>query len=186
MFSPSLVGHAAGFALPQSPISLLLQQLIPESQLMLRKLASVLSTPVDAPALLTVLATAAQAVNAYGKTLLAPTEAFQQIAKTLEALKDECCRNPRLCSAAADDPLRRRLLKNSTWALLLEMSKAPTPERLLVAAGVELAYCLATSKNFPNGYATNLRRALGPALDFLRPVDDTKEGGPALSARIEN
>jgi hypothetical protein len=179
MFSPSLVGRAVGFASPQSPISRLLQELTSESQLMLRKLASVLTTPVDAPALLSVLATAAQAVNAYGKTLLAPTEAFQQIAKTLEALKDECSGNPQFYAAAADDPLRRRLLKNSAWALLLEMSKGPTPESLLVAAGVELAYCLATSKNFPNGYATNLRRALGPALDFLRPADDTKEGEPA-------
>jgi hypothetical protein len=179
MSSSSLLGRVAGFASPQSPISRLLQELTPESQLMLRKLSSVLTTPVDAPALLSVLAAAAQAVNAYGKTLVAPTEAFQRIAQTLEVLKDECGDNPQFYAAAADDPLRRRLLKNSAWALLLEMSKAPTPERLLVAAGVELAYCLATGKHFPNGYATNLRRALGPALDFLRPVDDTKEGEPA-------
>ncbi len=184
MFSPSLVGRAVGFASLQSPISRLLHELTSESQLTLRKLASVLTTPVDAPALLTVLATATHAVDAYGKTLNTPTEAFRQIALMLEALKDECCRNPQLCAAVADDPLRRRLLKNSTWALLIEMSKAPTPESLLVATGVELAYCLATSKNFPNAYATNLRRALGPALDFLRPVDDTQEGEPAWLPRF--
>ncbi|MCZ2153991.1 MAG: hypothetical protein LC114_08855 [Bryobacterales bacterium] len=178
MSSPSLVGHAAGFALPLSSIAQLLHDLPPESQLMLRKLASVLSTPVDAPALFTVLVTAVQVVDAYGKTLSTPTDTFREIARMLEALKDECCRKP-LISVVADDPLRRRLLKHSAWALLLEMSKVPTPENLLAAAGVELAYCLATTKVFPNGYATNLRRALGPALDFLQPAGDTKEGEPA-------
>ena len=179
MSALDLVGRTASLAAPLSPISRLLKELLPESQVMLRKLASVLAMPIDAPALLNVLATAEQVVIAYGRTLVTPTEEFQQIARMLGALKDESCRNAQPCPPAADDPLRRRLLMNASWALMLEMSNVATPESLLVAAGVELSYCLVTSKNFPNGYATNLRRALGPALDFLRPADETKEGEPA-------
>lgn len=179
MSLPSRNGRSVGFALALSPMSRLLQALLPESQVMLRKLVSVLATPVDSPALLTVLATAADAVHAYGRTLANPTQEFRQIARMLDALKDECFRKSQTLFAAADDPLRRRLTKNSAWALLLEMSKAPAPENLLSATGVELAYCLATGKTFPNGYATNLRRALGPALDFLSPGVDTNNGEPS-------
>ena len=153
-------------------------KLLPEAQVLLRKLASVLATPVDAPAIFSVVAVSVQAVDAYGKTLIAPTDEFRQIVRMLETLKEACCHNPQLFSADSDDPLRRRLLKNSAWALLLEMSKIQTPTSLLVAVGVELAYCLAISKTFPNGYATNLRRALFPALDFLRPGSDIREGEP--------
>lgn len=152
MSAPCTTGRTVGFANPISPVSRLLQELPPESQVMLRKLASVLAMPVDAPALHTVLTIAEHVVVTYGKTLVTPSMEFQQIVRMLGMLKNESCRNTQLCSVIADDPLRRRLLKNASWALLLEMSSVSIPENLVVATGVELAYCLATSKSFPNGY----------------------------------
>lgn len=167
------------FSAPLSPIAQLQRQLSPEAQVMLRKISSALSMPVDAPGLRAVISIANHAVRAYGAVLSAPTAQFIAIVELLEMLKNECEKHFLQCLDPADAPLRRRLIKNSAWALMLEMSRLPVPKGLLVAAGVELAYCLAIGKVFPAGYAKNLRRALGPALDFLPAAAQTKDGEAA-------
>ncbi len=166
-----------------SPISQLLSTLSAESQLLLRKLASLLQTPVDAPAVHAVVASAAHVVDSYGKTLAAPTAEFLCILRAVKALKDECDKNGRLLSIACDNPLRRRLTRSPAWALLIQTSRLATPEPLLIAAGVELAYCLAIGKPFPNGYATNLRRAIS-AHDVVCALSEKEVSEPPWRAHF--
>ena len=169
-----------GFALLQTPVSRLMQLLSAQSQVALRKLMSALKAPVDAPMVSTVIDLASCAVTAYGSTLLTPTDEFLRIERMLNTLHLECNQNRTTTDpVVSDDPLRRRLLRNPAWALLIEFSKAPPPKDLLVATGTELAYDLAVGKPFPIAYANNLRRALGPDLEFLGPDTDGKEDQPA-------
>lgn len=167
------------FNLGQTPISQLMQRLSAESQVALRKTMSVLKAPMDAPLVSTVIDFASCSVGAYGSTLLAPTDEFRRVEQMLKNLQLEFNRVCPIHPVVSDDPLRRRLLKNPAWALLLEISKAPAPKDILVATGTELAYDLAVGKPFPVAYANNLRRALGPDLTFLGPDPGGKNDEPA-------
>ena len=167
------------FNLGQTPISQLMQRLSAESQVALRKTMSVLKAPMDAPLVSTAIDFANCSVGAYGSTLLAPTDEFRRVEQMLKNLQLEFNRVCPIQPVVSDDPLRRRLLKNPAWALLLEISKAPAPKDILVATGTELAYDLAVGKPFPVAYANNLRRALGPDLTFLGPDPSGKNDEPA-------
>lgn len=168
------------YGFKQTLISQLLEILSAEPQTTLRNLMSALRAPMDAPLVGSVIDCACLAVAAYGSTLTAPTDEFRRVEQMLKTLQIECKQN---CTTTdpivPDDPLRRRLLRNPAWALLIEFSKAPPPRELLVATGTELAYDLAVGKPFPVAYATNLRRALNPDLDFLSANADSKEEQPA-------
>ncbi len=167
------------YGFQQTPISQLLELLSAEPQTTLRKLMSALRAPMDAPLVGSVIDCACLAVAAYGSTLIAPTDEYRRVAQMLTTLQSACTQDRTTADPfVSDDPLRRRLLRNPAWALLIEFSKAPPPKDLLVATGAELAYDLAVGKPFPTAYANNLRRALGPDIAFLGATADGKENQP--------
>lgn len=152
-------------------LQLLLEALDSVSCKTFKSLLFVLKAPIDAPSFFTVIQVALRAIEGYSATLCAPSDLFNSISSSVIKLVEDA-RNSSATwnvSSALDEPMQRRLMRNSAWGLFLGLENRELPEEILAAIGAELAYSYAIGKQFPNGFATNLRRSLNPSSEFLRP-----------------
>ncbi|MFA6014359.1 MAG: hypothetical protein WC742_04765 [Gallionellaceae bacterium] len=135
--------------------------LSPQEQSTLRALTHVLRAPIDAPRIADVLLGASQCIDAFGKTLIAPTAEFNKLLSDIEHLSKLALSTISANSDhELDQPLQRRLLKYAAWAICMRLAKKTVDKIFLEAIGMEIALSFASGKVFPNGYGNDLRRAL--------------------------
>lgn len=145
-----------------SNLSRLLSHLENEPQSTLRRLSHVLRPPVDAPRVVEVLKGASLCVNEFGKSLSSPNEHFVRLSAEIQSLSQiatSFLQNG--IYVELDRPLQRRLTKYAAWALCMALAEQPDNKLFLEAVGIEIALSFTTGKPFPNGYANEIRRALG-------------------------
>lgn len=125
--------------------SALLPSLTDKCQDSLRKLFGVVPPPSDPTSFPQMLEACCASVQAYARSLLAPSRQLQEIVGDLIALKADCLAFP---SHAVVSFIERQSSKAPSWRLLVGLNGCQCAEEVRVAVGAELATSILTGKPF--------------------------------------
>lgn len=134
----------------------------------LSQLTDVLLIPQDIPRLPIVLVTVCRAIETYGSTLRSPNATFQLVHSLVARLREDIIDRLGWTTSCHElmQPLLRRLLRHSPYAVCIAMGTLPSDRaaRYWAVLGAEIASCMATGKVFSRNFANELRREITPEL----------------------
>lgn len=139
-------------------------------------LVDVLRAPTDKPLFKEVVAIASAAIQSYGRTLTSPSKAFLVIEENVAQLAKYLQRNASVSNKGneLELPLLRRLLPHPGYALCMSLHQAKDNHHTLAleAAGLAIAFAIATGQKVEASFSNDIRREIAPKLFYEKSNEE--------------